>query len=129
MLITKAQYDIISEDIRNLKTNDFYTISDIDTWKTLFEWQKRDIIRFKEKNLDSNEYRKVICDYWNKHPLVNWSMQCDCKKSYWYEAIDLKLFAKAKYNIIYPLDITSDIRKEFYLFLKQNNDNTKRDVN
>lgn len=127
--ITQDQYKIIREDIENLKANDFYSITDVDTKKTLFDWQRKDIIRFKEKNLDSNSWRKVICDYWNKHTLINWSMQCDCKKSYWYEAIELKLFAKAKYNIIYPLDITGDIRKEFYLFLKQNNDNIKRDMN
>lgn len=119
--ITKEQYDMISEDIQILKSTDFYTITDIDTWKKLFNWQRKDILRFKEKNIWWNSWYKVICDYWNKHDLINWKYNCDCKNNYWYYWFELKMYVWKKYWIIYPQDITPEMRKEFYLVKNNKN--------
>ena len=118
--LTDDQYSTIRLAKDDRKSNEFITIKDPDTWKIEYDWELWNIREFRHKEVTNAKYN-VICDYWNKHPLVNWTIRCDCKKNYWYEAIELKLFAKAKYNIIYPWDITSDIRKEFYLFKKEAN--------
>lgn len=118
--ITKEQYQIIREDIENLKANDFYKFTDIDTWKTLFDWQKKDILRFKEKNLNWNSNYKVICDYWNKHDLINWWYSCDCYQKYWFFAIDFKIYMRDKYWIMYMQDTTEGHKREFYKHLKSN---------
>ena len=118
--ITKDQYEIISDDIQNLKANDFYKITDIDTWKRLFEWQRKDILRFKEKNI-WNSWYKVFCEYWNKHDLINWWFACDCFQKYWFYAIDLKIWAKNNNKPMYMQDLSEDDKRECWKFLKANN--------
>ena len=126
--ITKAQYDIISDDIRNLKTNDFYTISDIDTWKTLFEGQKKDIVRFKEKNLSTNSNYTAICHLGERHQVINWKVECNCLKKMWIEQIEvMPSFHLLWYNISNSTEITKEMRQE--LFKKINSDpNFKKEI-
>ena len=115
--ITEKQYQIIREDIENLKMNDFYKITDVDNWKTLFDWQRKDIIRFKEKNLDYSNWRVVICWYWNRHPLFNWWMICDCFKKYWFLSVDLKTWARDNNKSSYMQDLTEDDKRACWAFL------------
>lgn len=116
--ITKEQYNMISEDIKALKYNDFYTISDSDDWHVLFEWQRWDIVRFKEKVFKKNTWYVVICDYWNRHSLINWKFDCDCEDKYKFTSIWLQDFAYKKYWKMYPQDITEDMKREYYKELK-----------
>lgn len=121
--ITKTQYDIISEDIRSLKTNDFYTITDIDTWKTLFEGQKKDIIRFKEKNLNNNSNYTAICYLWERHKIINWQIDCNCLEKMGIDQIEIiPAFNVLWYNISNYTEITKEMRQE--LFKKINSDQT-----
>lgn len=116
--ITKTQYDIIREDVENLKMNDFYKITDIDNWKILFDWQRKDILRFKEKNISWCSWYKVICWYWNKHDLINGRMDCDCYTKYWFLSIDLRSWAKDNKKSIYIQDLTEDDKRECWKSLK-----------
>lgn len=116
--ITKEQYNIISEDIRNLKYNEFYTITDIDTWIILFEWQRWDITRFKEKRIDTNSNYNVVCDYWNRHTMINWEFKCDCQKKYWFTSTDLKLWAQNNNKTIYMQNLTEEDKRECRKYLK-----------
>lgn len=117
--ITKQQYNIIKEDIVNLKANDFYSITDIDTWMILFEWQRKDILRFREKNIKTNSWYQAICDYWNYHDLINWGIICECFNKYKFLSSDLRVWASKEKGIIYPKDITEDMKREFYIKLKK----------
>ena len=117
--ITKEQYNMISDDIANTKITDFYTITDIDTWKILFEWQRKDILRFKEKNLSWNSNYNIICEYWNKHQLINWWYNCDCYQKYWFFAIDLKQWAKDNKKSMYMQDLTEDDKRACWKTLKE----------
>lgn len=117
--ITKTQYDIIREDVENLKMNDFYKITDIDNWKILFDWQRKDILRFKEKNISWGSWYKVICDYWNKHDLINWWYNCDCFQKYWFYAIDLKQWAKDNKKSMYIQDLSIEDKRQCYIDLKK----------
>lgn len=116
--ITNTQYLIIREDIENLKFNDFYKITDIDSWKILFDWQRKDILRFKEKKISASNY-KVICYYWNKHNIINWKFHCDCEIKYWFSAIDFKIWANENWKSIYMQDLTEEDRIKCWLNLKK----------
>jgi len=110
--ITKDQYDIISEDIVNLKPTDSYKITDVDTWKTLFDWQRKDIVRFKEKELTNSRY-VAICDLWVSHNIINWQIECDCLEKMWIDKFDIMPALKVLwYNN--PKQITQEMRQELY---------------
>jgi len=117
--ITKTQYDIISEDIWSLKANNFYTITDIDSWKVLFEWQRKDIIRFKEKNLSNTSWYTAICSLWERHPIINWQIECDCINKMWiFEWDILPALRMMWYKVNYSSDITKEMRVELYKQLR-----------
>lgn len=117
--ITKDQYDIISEDIQSLKPTDFYSIEDADTWKVLFEWQRKDIIRFKEKELTSSKY-VAICDLWVSHNMINWQIECDCLQKMWIDKYDIIPALKVLwFNINNPTQITQEMRKQLYIEVRK----------
>jgi len=116
--ITNTQYLIIREDIENLKFNDFYKITDVDSWKTLFDWQRKDILRFKEKNISNLNY-SIICNYWNRHNIVNWKFYCDCETKYWFSWLDLKVWANENNKSIYMQDLNEEDKIKCWLSLKK----------
>jgi hypothetical protein len=71
--------------------------------------------------MENNETYKynVICEYWNRHPLINWKFTCNCKDKYKFEAIDLKVYMRDVLGKIYIQDITEEQKRDCYLDLKQ----------
>ena len=57
----------------------------------------------------------VICYYWCRHPLINWKFECNCKEKYWFDAIDLKIYARDVLNKMYMQEITEQEKRDFYL--------------
>jgi len=81
-------------------------------------------MKIKELEWDKKEVQanyNVICEYWNSHPLRFWKFNCECKEKYWFEAIDLKIYARDVLNKMYMQDITEQERRNCYLDLKKNN--------
>ena len=75
------------------------------------------------KKIERKEYwYKVICDFWNKHELLNWDFSCDCEKKYWYNAMAFRTFMFWKWKI-HTSSYTAEDRKEFYLLLKNRKEN------
>lgn len=118
--ITSTQYKTIKEDLENLKTNDFYTITDVDTWKVLYDWQKKDIVRFKEKEQSSNENRYAVCYYWERHLITEWKYICDCEQKMWLSPIYV-LFALEMIGIKreYAYNITKEDRRVLYIEIRK----------
>ena len=70
------------------------------------------------ENNETYEYN-VICDYWNRHPLINWQYVCNCKDKYKFEAIDLKIYMRDVLDKIYIQDVTEEQKRDCYLDLKK----------
>jgi len=120
--LTKEQYENILNDKENKKYWEFIIIKCPDTWKVEYCWEIWQIKQLIEKEYSNAKY-KVICDYWNKHDLINWQYNCDCKEKYWFSALDFKIYMRDKYWIIYMQDTTDDHKREFYLLNKKQNAN------
>lgn len=117
--ITKDQYIIISEDIQNMKATDFYKITDVDNWKTLFEWQRKDILRFKERDVIKSDY-VAICELWERHNLINWEVQCNCLNKMWIHTIDIYYWLKLLgYDISSAYNITKEMRQKLYMEVRK----------
>ena len=116
--ITEEQYNELRVAKEDKKFNEPITIRDADTKKILFDWEIWKIEEFQERESLKSNYN-AICEYWNRHPLINWKINCDCYQNYWYYWFELKIYVCQKYWIIYPQDITPEHRKEFYLHKKQ----------
>lgn len=113
--ITKTQYDIIREDVENLKMNDFYKITDIDNWKILFDWQRKYILRFKEKDLSNSTYI-AICELWERHNMINWQIECDCLNKMNIDKMDIiPWLSLLWYKINNYSDITKEMRQKLYI--------------
>ena len=118
--ITKEQYEIYSAEVDIKKYTETIKIEDIDTKRILFNWRCWEIKEFIEREYTWAKYN-AICDYWNRHPIQNWKIDCKCKNNYWYYWFELKMYVAEKYWIIYPQDITPEMRKEFYLVKNNKN--------
>jgi len=116
--ITEDQYNQLRLAKEDKKYNDPITIKDIDTQKILFDWEIWKIEEFQERN-NINWWYTMICWFWDKHPLINWKFECDWKTKYNFTEIELKTFAIEKYWIIYPQDITIEMKRELYNITKQ----------
>lgn len=113
--ITKEQKETVMDFINSKVA--FIEIPDIDTWEILFSWKTQNIDEILERKQSNGKYM-VICEYWNKHPLINWWIQCDCYQKYWFFSIDLKQWAKDNNKSMYMQDLTEDDKRECWKSLK-----------
>lgn len=118
--ITKAQYDLYREEVWMKKHNEFITITDIDTWETIFEWRCSEIKRFEERKQDTTIWDKNwVCSFWWRHNVIWFPHNCEC----WKKFNCLWLVFKDKLKVIwfkftYDIDITEQMRndyKEYYM--------------
>jgi hypothetical protein len=58
----------------------------------------------------------VICDYWNRHPMINWKFNCNCESRYWVDPIDIKLYLKHLWKR-YTKDLTETEKMECKNFI------------
>lgn len=116
--ITKAQAELYQQEVELKKHNEFMQIEDIDTKQILFNWRCSEIKRISERQSLGHTYN-AICDFWKRHPIINWAFECSCEMEFWYTWRELRDYMREKHNMIYPRDFTSEHRKEFYLYKKE----------
>lgn len=117
--ITKQQADVLNDELKIKKANDFIIIYDLDTKKELFNWKKSEIKRIIEKEY-SWEYSGVrfICDYWTRHSI---NEDCKCKQRFWCFPWSFQYWLEQRgHKIIYENDITKAMQQE-YLSWKEKN--------
>lgn len=110
--ITKAQYELYSEELRVKSINDFIQIHDIETDNLIFEWRcwKIDEIVELETQKDDIKNRKWVCDYWVRHAIIDWEpADCTC---YDYLKINDRKFHKLMHDMGYKYDYPSQINNE-----------------
>ena len=114
--LTDDQYSTIRLAKDDRKPSEFITIKCPDTWYTEYDWELWNIKEFRHKQVSNSKY-KVICDYWNRHDLINWEFNCDCFQKYWFSSIDLKTWAKNNNKSLYMQDLTEDDKRACWAFL------------
>lgn len=77
--ITYEQYNNIRELKTSEKATSFFTLTDIDTRKVLFDGELRSIKEFQEVSKKRNDVKWYFCWYGNTHGMND---KCDCRDKY-----------------------------------------------
>ena len=118
--ITKEEYWLLKA-WRDMKVP-FIWIHDIE-WNRVREINPRDIKEFEPiTKVQSWYWYNAVCSFWWRHPIHNWSFDCDCAKKFWCSWLVFKdkLKEALGVDIFYDSDITEDMRNK-YLTIKNNN--------
>lgn len=106
--LTEEQFEKVEFNKVNEKSTFLQKISDLNTWKVIYNWEIWAIKGFQEIKKQDNSNIRYICDFGLKHPI---NEECWCKNKYWIFWVQFRYKAHQMFpNKFYMQDLSEEQR-------------------